>query len=435
MGSQKKIGLWEAVSMAVGTMIGAGIFSILGVGAKICGSNLPIAFFIAAIISLLVGYSYAKLGSVYVSNAGPIEFILRGIGDNVITGTLAILMWFSYVISISLFAKAFAGYFLALFHLPLKSLYIGIIEVIIVAVFTALNFFGSKVVGRAEFFIVLIKVSILLFFVLLGIWSINSEFIKPVLEHKAMVNTIYAASVLFLTYMGFGLITNASENMVNPKENVPKAIYLSIIIVSFVYVSVALVALGNLGVEKLIKAQEYALAEAAKPFLGDFGFVLVAIGALFSTSSAINATLYGGANIAYSLARKGEMPEIFERKVWFQATEGLYITAVLSLIFALFFNLGGIANLISTVFLVIYIFVIYSHFKLVDKVGGNKGFILLNLIVIIAVFIILMNYQFKSNIHSFFTSIAIIIGSLIFESFYRKITKREIKKRNFFINL
>jgi len=426
----KKMGLWEAVSMAVGTMIGAGIFSILGVGAKICGSNLPIAFFLAGMVSLLVGYSYAKLGSVYVSNAGPIEFIIRGIGDNVITGTLAILMWFSYVISISLFAKAFAGYFLALFHLPINPLNVGIIEAIVIAIFTVLNFFGSKAVGKAEFFIVLIKVSILLFFVVVGIWFINPEYIKPDLSPQGLVKTIYAASVLFLTYMGFGLITNASENIENPKKNVPRAIYLSILIVAMVYVSVAVVALGNLGVERLIQAQEYALAEAAKPFLGELGFTLVAIGALFSTSSAINATLYGGANIAYALARKGELPEIFERKVWFDATEGLYITAVLSLLFALFFNLDGIANLISTVFLVIYIFVIYSHLRLVDKVGGNKYFITFNLIVIIMVFLTLMDYQFKSNMNSFLTSLGIIFGSLIFETVYRKITKREIKERN-----
>lgn len=426
----KKMSLWEAVSMAVGTMIGAGIFSILGVGAKICGSNLPIAFFLAGMVSLLVGYSYAKLGSVYVSNAGPIEFIIRGIGDNVITGTLAILMWFSYVISISLFAKAFAGYFLALFHLPINPLNVGIIEAIVIAIFTVLNFFGSKAVGKAEFFIVLIKVSILLFFVVVGIWFINPEYIKPDLSPQGLVKTIYAASVLFLTYMGFGLITNASENIENPKKNVPRAIYLSILIVAMVYVSVAVVALGNLGVERLIQAQEYALAEAAKPFLGELGFTLVAIGALFSTSSAINATLYGGANIAYALARKGELPEIFERKVWFDATEGLYITAVLSLLFALFFNLDGIANLISTVFLVIYIFVIYSHLRLVDKVGGNKYFITFNLIVIIMVFLTLMDYQFKSNMNSFLTSLGIIFGSLIFETVYRKITKREIKERN-----
>jgi amino acid transporter len=123
---------------------------------------------------------------------------------------------------------------------------------------------------------------------------------------------------------------------------------------------VAITAVGNLGVNGLIKAKEYALAEASKPFLGDFGFTLVALGALFSTSSAINATLYGGANISYVLAKKGELPKIFERKIWFREPEGLYITAFLSLIFSLTFNLEGISSLISFVFLIIYLFVIVS---------------------------------------------------------------------------
>ena len=426
----RKLGLWEAVSIAVGTMIGAGIFSILGVGAQICHNNLYIAFAIAALISLSVAYSYAKLGAVYVSNAGPIEFILRGIGDNAVTGTLSILMWFSYVVSISLFAKAFAGYFLALVHLPLTPLLIGIVEVLVVAFFTALNFFGSKAVGEAEFWIVLIKLSILLSFFVLGIWSVKPELLKPLFSSKDIINTFSAAAVLFLTYMGFGLITNASENIENPKETVPKAIYLSILIVAFVYISVAVTALGNLGVEGLIKAKEYALAEAAKPFLGEIGFTLVAIGALFSTSSAINATLYGGANVAYVLAKKGHLPEIFERKVWFQEPEGLYITAVLSVLFALFFDLNGISSLISFVFLVIYLFVIFSHYRLLGKVEGKKGWVIFNFIVIFSVFLVLVMYQWKTQKDSFYTSFGVLIISFLLESIYRSVTHRQIKERN-----
>ncbi|MBK3332566.1 amino acid permease [Persephonella atlantica] len=428
---EKKLGLWEAVSMAVGTMIGAGIFSILGVGTQICGSNLPVAFIIAALVSFSVAYSYAKLGSVFVSNAGPIEFIIRGIGDNPITGMLSILMWLSYVISISLFAKAFAGYFLALLHLPLSNLYVTVIEGLVILFFTALNFFGAKAVGKAEFWIVLIKLSILLSFVVLGIWSINPEFIKPVFSEKEIVHTFFAASVLFLTYMGFGLITNASENIQNPEKTVPKAIYISIVIVAFVYVSVALVALGNLGFEGLIKAKEYALAEAAKPFLGSIGFTLVAIGALFSTSSAINATLYGGANIAYVLAKKGHLPEVFERKIWFNEPEGLYITAVLSMLFASMFDLSGISSLISFVFLIIYLFVIVSHYRLIDKAGGNKILIIINFILILSVFITLIVYQWENQKGSFYTGFIIVALALIFEISYRLLTKRKFEKRDY----
>ena len=432
MKKSKKMGLWEAVSLAVGTMIGAGIFSILGVGAQICGANLPIAFALAGLISLAVAYSYAKLGSKFVSNAGPIEFILRGFGSNVITGALSFLMWFSYVISISLFAKAFAGYFLALLGVSSNKLLLGIIESFVVAIFIVLNFFGSKAVGKAEFWIVLIKVSILLSFVIIGIWNINPEYIKPSFSQTGITDIFYAASVLFLTYMGFGLITNASENIENPEKTVPKAIYLSIVIVSFIYISVAITAIGNLGVEELIKAKEYALAEASKPFLGNFGFILVALGALFSTSSAINATLYGGANIAYVLAKKGELPKIFERKVWFNEPEGLYITAVLSLVFSIAFNLEGISSIISFVFIIIYLFVIASHFKLSkeNKVEGNRGIIFLNFIIIFSVLIVLMNYQWKTSQNSFWTSLGILVFVIIFEFFYKNYSHRIFTKRN-----
>ena len=135
----KKIGLWEAVAVAVETIIGASIFSVFGVGAKIAGKNLPEAFIISGLLAMIVAYSYAKLGGKIISNARPIEFILRGIGDNVITGALSILMWLSYVVLISLFAKGFSGYFMPLAHITAALLTKGITEVLLIAVFTALN--------------------------------------------------------------------------------------------------------------------------------------------------------------------------------------------------------------------------------------------------------------------------------------------------------
>ena len=426
---EKKLSLWEAVSMAVGTMIGAGIFSILGVGAQICGQNLPLAFMLAGVVSYAVAYSYAKLGSVFVSDAGPIEFILRGVGNNALTGTLSILMWFSYVLSISLFAKAFAGYALALLNFELIPLSIAVVEALVIAFFTALNFFGSKAVGRAEFWIVLVKLSVLLTFVVLGVWSINPEFLKPEVGDKEFLSTFFASSVLFLTYMGFGLITNASEHMENPEVNVPLAIYISITIVALVYISVAVVAVGNLGADGLVRAKEYALAESAKPFLGDAGFVLVSLGALFSTSSAINATLYGGANVAYVLAKKGQLPRTFERKVWFNEPEGLYITSLLSLLFAVSLNLNGISSLISFVFLTIYIFVIASHYRLVNEVGGIRPLIMVNFMVVVSVYITLMTYQWRSQKESFYVSIGVVLSAFLFELAYRRLTLRRFSRR------
>jgi len=224
--------------------------------------------------------------------------------------------------------------------------------------------------------------------------------------------------------MGFGLITNASENMEDAEKNVPLAIFISIAIVMFVYIAVSFVAIGNLSIGELIKAQDNALAVAAKPFLGSFGFVLISIGAVFSISSALNATLYGGANIAYSFAKDGELPEFFERKVWFKSSEGLYITAALGLLFALTFNIGAIATIVSSIFTIIYVFVLISHYRLADNYGGNKGFILLNVIILLIVFLALIFYQYQTQRGAFYGTIITLLGALILEYVYRYLTKR-----------
>ncbi len=430
MRANRKLTLWEAVSLAVGMMIGAGIFSVLGVGAQICGQNLPIAFVIAGIVAFFVAYSYAHLGSRFVSAAGPIEFIIQAFGDRFWVGVLAFLYWFSFVVSISLFAKAFAYYALALFgfkHFP--PLAVGLVEAFIVALFTALNFYGAKAVGRVEFLIVLAKLGILLTFVVLGIWTIKPELLKPDLSPEAIRNTFFAAAILFLTYMGFGVVTNASEDIENPEKNVPRAIYLSLLIVMFIYVGVAVVAVGNLPVQELVKAKEYALAEAAKPFLGELGFVLVSIGALISTSSAINATLYGGANVAYVFAKRGELPLIFDTAHWFAEKEGLFITALLALLFAIFFNLEGVAALINFTLIVIYFFVLLSHYKLVYYVGGSRFVIVVGLVLLSFITTLLLIYQYKHNPKVFYTALFLIPAVAIFEYLYKRKTKRTFTPR------
>ncbi len=206
----KKIGLWQAVSIAVGTMIGASIFSVFGLGARIAGDNLPLVFIISGGLALLVAYSYATLGAKIISNAGPMEFILRGLGDGVLTGALCILSWLTYVISIALFAKGFAGYFLPLLHLPSTALNTALAEAGVIGLFLAINFLGSAAVGRTEFYIVLIKLIVLGLFIVLGLWTIHLEWLTPGFAPEQAKGTLYATALFFLSYMGFGLITNAS---------------------------------------------------------------------------------------------------------------------------------------------------------------------------------------------------------------------------------
>lgn len=424
-----KMGLWGAVSIAVGTMIGASIFSVFGLGARIAGHNLPLVFVLSGVVAILVAYSYAHLGSRIVSNAGPIEFILRGIGDGVTTGALSILMWLTYVVSIALFAKGFAGYVLPLLHVSATGLHTAAVEALVIGAFTALNLLGAGAVGRAEIFIVGIKLLVLGLFVVLGLWTVRLAWITPTFGSAHTGGTLNATAVFFLSYMGFGLVTNASENIEHAERNVPRAIYVSILIVTVIYVLVTVVAVGNLPLPRLVAAQDYALAEAAKPFLGSAGYLLVSLGALFSIASALNATLYGGANIAYALAKEGELPKFFERKAWFQASEGLYLTAVLGLAFAVAFNLNGIASIASAVFMVVYLFVLVSHFRLAGEVGGHRGIIGLALGTVVLVFLLLMRYQWQTGRAAFYATWGTLAGSVVVEVIYRAITNRVLTKR------
>lgn len=422
--TDKKLGLWQAVALAVGTMVGASIFSIFGLGARLAGQNLPLVFLISGFVALLVAYSYATLGSRIVSDAGPIEFILKGLGDGLLTGALSFLFWLTYVVSIALFAKGFASYLLPLLHVQPLPLVKGLAEATVVLTFFALGLLGSSAVGKAELVIVLIKLGILGLFVVLGIWSIKPELVTPTFSPTAIQGSVNAIAVFFLSYMGFGLVTNASEQMQAPEKNVPRAIYLSIFIVSAIYISVALVAVGNLSLPALLKAQDNALAVAAEPFLGRAGFLLISVGALFSIASALNATLFGGANVAYALAKDGELPKLFDRKLWFGSAEGLYLTAGLGIVFAMTFNLNGIASITSGIFMVIYLFVLYSHWCLAEQYGGNRLIIAFAFIVVSAIFLLLLNYQWQTNRASFYGTFSVLAGSLFVEWIYRGVTKR-----------
>ena len=426
----KKLSLVEVISMAVGTMIGASIFSVFGLGAQVAGHDLPEAFLLSGLYALVVAYSYAILGSKIISNAGPIGFILKGLGDSVVTGALSILLWMSYVVSIALLVKGFSGYFLPLVHLDLNYINMAIVEAVLILFFVALNFFGSKAVGKSELFIVITKLTILFIFIIGGLWTIQGTNIQPEFDYIHSSGLINASVIFFLSYMGFGLITNASENLKNPQKNVPRAIFISIFIVIIIYVLISLVTLGNLSLKEVVEAKENALAIAAKPFLGQFGFLLISVGALFSISSALNASIFGGANVAYALAKDGELPGFFERKVWFKSTEGLYITAGLGLLFTLTFNLGDIATITSSVFTVVYIFVVISHIKIRKEYGGKLILLIFNLIVLNAVFIALLLYQWQTHRNAFYGVIITFAGSLIVEYIFRLISRRKFTEHH-----
>lgn len=350
---EHKIGFWPVVAIGVGGMVGGGIFAVLGLAVQLAHGGTPVAFALAGGVALLTAYSYAKLSVVYPSRGGTVTFLDRAFGSGLFTGSMNVLLWLSYVVMLSLYALAFGSYgatFLpAVWQGPGKHALISLSVILI----TGLNLLSAGVIGKAENWIVGLKVVILLFFVAVGFAGIHATRISTG-EWSPPLQLAAGGMIIFLAYEGFELIANTAEDVKDVARTLPRAYFTAVGFVIVLYVLVALVTVGNLPVNQIVAAKDYALAEAAKPFLGHAGFTLIAIAAMLSTASAINATLYGAARLSYCIARDGELPVEMERKVWGEPVEGLLITAVLTLFTANSLDLASVSTLGSAGFLLVF---------------------------------------------------------------------------------
>jgi amino acid transporter len=408
------ISLPAAIALGIGGMIGAGIFSILGVVAEASGAAMWLSFLIGGIIALFSTYSYAKLGAKFPSAGGAVEFIVQGWGKGVISGGVNLFMWVGYIISIALYAQGFSAYCLTFFTNASAPLLSKSIACLIVLFFTFINMLGAGSVGKAELLIVIVKVSILILFAGVGLFYIQPQHLA--ISHWSGIESIFfGAGVLFIGYEGFGLITNAAADMLNPQKSVPLALYLSVIIVIAIYLAVSITVMGNLSMSEVHASGDFALAQAAKPFLGMLGFKLIAIAALFSTASAINATLFGAANVSYMIARDGELPITFARTEWRGATGGLLFTTLLVITFILFYDLAGVTMMGSGAFLLIYAAVNAGHLRILAITGAKKSLVVTSLVLCLALFCMLEVYTFRHSPVAVYTMMALLIGSFVFE--------------------
>ena len=424
--SANQVGFAAAVSIGIGGMVGAGIFSILGVVAEVAGNAMWMSFAVGGVVALLSTYSYAKLGATFPSTGGAVSFLVKSFGDGVFAGGMNLFMWAGYIISLALYAMAF-GHYGATFITTTPSLtLVRSLAVGAVLVLTLVNAFGAKLMGRSETLIVAIKVAILILFAGVGIWFVKPSNLSPEIWPDTK-SILFGAGVLFIGYEGFGLITNAAGDMRDPQKMLPRALYTSVILVIIIYLAVAVTVTGNLTNAQIAASADFALAEAAKPFLGDFGFRLIAIAALFSTASAINATLFGSANVCYMIAKDGELPTDLSRSEWKQLTGGLLLTSALVIVLTLAFELSGIAMMGSAAFLLVYAVVNAGHLLVLKQTGASAVIVWLSLLTCLAMFLTLAVYVYQQQPKAIAALVVIAIGSFVAEAVYRRLTGRTIR--------
>jgi amino acid transporter len=257
------------------------------------------------------------------------------------------------MVMLSLYAYAFGSYGASFFPPASQLFWKHILITGSVASITVLNLLNSRLVGKAEEWIVLLKLLILSLFIGVGIWGVDST--KLALSTwSSPLQLVAGGMIIFLAYEGFELIANTAQDVRDATKTLPRAFYSSVGFVIVLYVLVTVVTVGTLPVNKIVDAKDYALAEAARPALGQIGFILIAIAAMLSTASAINATIYGAARLSYVIAKDGELPKTLETKIWGKPIEGLLITSGVTLLIANLADLSSMSTMGSAGFLLIF---------------------------------------------------------------------------------
>jgi len=362
----------RAAALGIGSMVGAGIFALLGQVGAVAGGSVWIAFLIGGFVALLNGYSYGLLGARFPSAGGPVDYLTRGYGEGVFAGGLSLFYYVSGVIGMAMVARAFGSYAATLFGLSATStLATGAFSAAIIVGLTLLNAAGSGLVGKAELAVVAAKLCVLSVFVIGGAFGVSETLLRAEAMVASPSSLLPAAGFAFFAYTGFGVITNAAAELPNPARDLPRALMIAIGIVIVLYVAIALVAFGSLSVDDIVKDKDTALAVAAEPVFGKAGFTIMAIAALFSTASAINALLFGSTNISYVLGKNGELPDEFDRRSWHGAPEGLFITAAAVLVFATVLDLSQVASLGGLAALLVYLAVAWGHVRLRHETGAR----------------------------------------------------------------
>ncbi len=366
-----------ATFMGLGAMVGAGIFALLGEAGAVAGTAVWISFLIAGVITLLQGYSFAKLGSHFPSRGGTIEFLTVGFGNGNVTGIVSWMIYASVLITSAMVSVSFGAYTAALIAGDDYPGWLArVFTVGVIVLMTFVNLVGSKQVERFQTVIVIILLATLIGLALILMPDVDREMIARD-THPSNKDILSSVALTFFAFLGFSMVAFTGEDLDNPNRNMPRAMLYSIVIAIATYVAVAIAVFGTMPLADVRQSGDTALAKAVEPKLGDAGYALVTFAAMLGTSSSLNANLYAADGAAGLLTKRGQFPTIFGRRLERGWSVALLITAVLVLIFASVFDLTAIASLGSAVALAVFLMVTVGHYRRKADTGANGAILIL----------------------------------------------------------
>jgi len=372
-GLVRSLSLKDAVMIGIASMIGGAIFVLVGPGMAQAGAALMIAFLLNGVITVFTALTYAELGSAFPATGGGYRWVKQGLPrpNAYLSGWMA---WFGHTIAGSLYAVAFGSFFGYLlkasgvigddFGFPIDKLFAAIAIII----FTFVNIKGSSDTGKVGNAITFTQLAIIGVLVAAAVgamafanpnWSENFTDFMPL----GITGIALAMGLTFIAFEGYEIISQAGDEIKNPKRNIPRAILLSLAIVVTLYVVFTFVFIGGLNPDDIGMPAwsfigsfgELGIIEAADRFM-PFGALIVLAGGLVSTLSALNATTFAASRVSFAMGTQYNLPHVFSKihpkyHTPFVAT---IISGIIMMVIALSLDLTAIALAASIMFLFLF---------------------------------------------------------------------------------
>lgn len=304
----RTLGMYSALMISIGTMIGSAIFVLAGTSYATAGPGASLAIFLAGIAAVFTGLSFAELVTVVPKAGGGYVYVKEATGNNIIGFICGWGFWLGYAMSCGLFALGFGNFVHYIFPF-IPQMATAYVLVVYVA-FT--NIRGTKSSGNLQNIITTVLIALLALYVVVGVFHIDMGNQKPYTPF-GMSGVFNAMGFLYMTYIGYGLITTASEEVIEPEKTIPKAILISIVAVIVIKTSVFFIGSGILPWNELVPdVTDTPMIDTAMKIGGRFGGYLFAFAGILATLSSINTAVMASSRTSFAMARDNRLPGIFK---------------------------------------------------------------------------------------------------------------------------
>ncbi len=401
---KKSLGFKELLAIAIGGMVGGGIFTILGISVAMVGALAPFAIALGGVVAWFAAYAYVKMGVYYQDEGATYSFFKRTYpSSSMAASSIGWFTIFGYISTLALYAYTFSSYAISGFEFAQNEWVRKLFAVAIIALFAWVNIWSVKGMGKLEDIMVYAKLFILLIISLIFIYFSKSDFhtftmmIQEDFHATPVMSILIVSSITFVAYEGFQLVINAVDEMEDPEKNIPRAIYGAIVLVAFIYFIIALSAVLAIPAEELIANKESALASGAGELVGAWGENFVIVGAILATSSAINGTLFGASRQMERIADDGYLPKIIAHRIEGRPQNAIITMAMVA---SLLIAVGGLQLILefgSITFLLVSLLMSITNFKIRHKTNSSLIITLLSILGLFMGGVLILYYEFQSN--------------------------------------